>query len=176
LLFVVAVIGVLAAMAIPQFLVGVDRSRAVAAARYVTQQCGAARVQAIVRSATVALRFRPHEDDYLMQMFIDRNHNGVRTADIDANIDLPLGMPELLGSNFPGVRIGIVPGLPIGNDPVRLGASGLLSFTPVGTATSGSVYIAGKDGTQFAVRVLGVTARTRLERFDPRKRAWVSYW
>jgi hypothetical protein len=165
---------VLTGMAIPQVLVGVDRSRTVAAAHYVNQQCGAARIQAITRSANVALRFRREGGEFVMQPFVDRNWNGVRTTDINAGIDLPLAPPELLSHNFPGVRIGLAPAL--GSDPVKLGVGGLLSFSPVGTATSGSIFVLGKDGTQFAVRVLGATARTRLERYDARQRVWVSKW
>lgn len=164
----------LCAVAVPQVLAGIDRSRATAAARYITQQCGAARFQAINRSANVALRFQEQGGEYTMQLFVDRNRNGVRTAEIAAHIDVPLTQPDSLGTNFPGVRIGLADGL--GDHPVRLGASGLLSFSPLGTATPGSIFIVGKDGTQFAVRVLGATARTRLERYDPGKRKWASTW
>jgi hypothetical protein len=167
------ILGVLCAFAVPPVLVGLDRSRAVAAARYLTQQCGAARFQAINRSANVALRFQEDRGDYTMQLFVDRNRNGVRTADIEASIDTALSRPESLGTNFPGVRIGLSGGE---GDPVRLGAGGLLSFSPLGTATSGSIFILGKDGTQFAIRVLGATARTRLERYDPGRKKWVSQW
>ena len=165
---------VVSAAAIPQILVGVDRSRAVAAAHYVTQQCAAARVQAINRSAKVGLRFRRHGADYLMQAFVDANGNGVRTAEIDAGIDRSLGPPESLSTNFPGVRIGV--GVGLGSDPVKVGAGNLLVFSPQGTATAGSVFVLGKDGTQFAVRVLGATARTRLERYDVLTKKWVSRW
>jgi type II secretory pathway pseudopilin PulG len=171
---VLALVGVLSAIAIPQVLVGVDRSRTVAAAHYVQQQCGAARLLAVSRSANVGVRFREQAGEYVMQTFVDRNRNGVRTADIDDGVDVPLGPPESLGANFPGVRIGLAPGL--GSDPVKLGRSGLVVFTPLGTATPGSIFVVGKDGTQFAIRVLGATARTRLERYDRRLKTWTSSW
>jgi hypothetical protein len=165
---------VLSGLALPHVLVGLDRSRTVAAAHYVHQQCAAARMQAVSRTANVALRFRQQDGDYVMQGFVDGNSNGVRAKDIDAGIDRPLGPPESLGVNFPGVRIGLAPG--VGGDPVKLGVSGLLTFSPVGTATPGSIFVVGKDGTQFAIRVLGATARTRLERYDARRRTWVAKW
>jgi len=171
-----ALLGILCAMAIPQFLTGVERSRAVAAARYLTHQCGAARIQAITRSTVVAIRFREHRGDYQLQMFADGNGNGIRTVEIASGVDRPLSAPESLGAHFPGVRIGLRSELAKGGDAVRVGASGLLSFTPLGTATPGSVFVLGKDGTQFAVRVLGATARTRLERWDVRLKRWVSQW
>jgi hypothetical protein len=56
---------------------------------------------------------------------------------------------------------------------VQLGGSSLLSFTPSGTSTSGTIYILGRDGSQFAVRVLGVTGRVRLLRLDTASEEWV---
>ena len=97
----------------------------------------------------------------------------MRTVDIDRGIDIRVTQPERLSTHFPGVRIGIAPELRIGTDPVRVGAGGLLSFTPLGTATAGSIYIVGKDRSQYAVRVLGATARTRLQRYDARRAVWV---
>jgi Tfp pilus assembly protein FimT len=156
---VLALVAILSAIATPQVLTGVDRSRTVAAAHYVQQQCGAARLLAVSRSANVAVRFREQAGEYMMQTFVDRNRNGVRTAEIDAGVDVPLGPPESLGANF-----------------LKLGRSGLLVFSPLGTATPGSIFVVGKDGTQFAVRVLGATARTRLERYDTRRKTWTSTW
>ena len=61
----------------------------------------------------------------------------------------------------------------LGADPLRIGSSNLLSFTPFGTATPGTIYVRGRDGTQLAVRVLGATARARVLRYVPRTREWV---
>jgi hypothetical protein len=47
-----------------------------------------------------------------------------------------------------------------------------MSFTPSGTATSGTIYIRGRDGSQFAVRVLGATGRTRVLRYLPARKEW----
>jgi hypothetical protein len=51
--------------------------------------------------------------------------------------------------------------------------SQLFSFTPTGTATSGSVYVNGRDGSRFAVRVLGVTARARVLRYIAARDIWI---
>jgi type II secretory pathway pseudopilin PulG len=161
----------MAAMAVPQFLAGVDRSRAWAAARYLAARMTAARSYAVLRSTHVALRFVEVPSGITFQTFADHNQNGVRTADIAAAIDRPLDAATGLRQLFPGVDIGLAPEL--GADPVRIGASDLLSFTPFGTATSGTIYIRGRDGTQLAVRVLGATARTRVLRYVSRTREWV---
>jgi hypothetical protein len=96
----------------------------------------------------------------------------VRTRDIDLQIDRLIEAPILLPQLFPGVEIGLTPQTP-GSDPVQLGGSNLLSFTPHGTASSGSVYIRGRDGTQWVVRVLGATGRTRVLRYVPASSEWV---
>ena len=58
------------------------------------------------------------------------------------------------------MRVGINPGMPaippesgrLTGDPIRFGSSDMLSFSPLGTATPGTFYLAG-DGAQAAVRV-----------------------
>ena len=131
----------------------------------------AARSLAVMRSANVALRFRRVGSDFTLQMFADTDYDGVRTRDIDARVDRPIGMPVRLSDLFPGVVIG-TPG-PLGGDAVRIGSSDLLSFTPLGTATPGTIYIRGRDGTQLAVRILGATARARVLRLVARTGEWV---
>lgn len=161
---------VMAAVTVPQLLTGLDRSRAWAAARYLAARMAAARAHAVLRSAHVALRFVDDRSGITFQTFADDNQNGVRTADIAAAVDRPLDAPARLRDLFPGVDIAIAPGL--GSDPVRLGASNLLSFTPLGTATPGTIYVRGRDGTQLAVRVLGATARARVLRYVPQTGQW----
>jgi len=53
-----------------------------------------------------------------------------------------------------------------GADGVRLGTSAILSMNGDGTATSGTLYVHGRQRTQYAVRVLGVTGRVRVLKFD----------
>ena len=104
-------------------------------------------------------------------MFLDGNRNGVRTSDIASHVDQPLDEPASLPNLFAGVAIAVSGEL--GSDPVRIGSSNLLTFTPLGTATSGTIYVRGRDGSQFAIRVLGATGRVRVQRYLPRTRGWV---
>ncbi len=124
------------------------------------------------RSTTIALRFATSPAGITITAVQDGNRNGVRTRDIDLNIDRPIEAPIMLSDLFPGVEIGLTPLTPE-TDPVQLGGSNLLSFTPHGTASSGSVYVRGRDGTQWMVRVLGATARTRVLRYVPATGEWV---
>jgi hypothetical protein len=106
-------------------------------------------------------------------MYVDGNRNGVRTRDIERQVDRPIGPAERLGSRFPGVSIGVMPGIEIDADPVQIGATNVMTFTPLGTATSGTVYVRGRGAVQYAVRVLGATGRTRVLRYDPDTRTWL---
>ena len=172
LLAAVALFGLLAAMSVPLVTAGVDRARGRAAARYLAARVAAAKLQAVSRSANVALRFEQRDGHVLFGAVIDGNGNGVRTADLADGIDRPLEPPIALAAHYPGVAIGLAPGTPAAA-PVQVGASNLWSFTPVGTATAGSVYIRGPDGTQWVVRVAGGTGRARVLRYEPATRTWV---
>jgi len=171
ILFVLSLMAILSAVAVPQSLAAVDRIRAGAAARHLASRMAMARAQAVMRSATVAMRFEEESSDVSFRTFVDGNGNGVRSADIAVDVDRPLDPSARLSDLFPGVAIAVSGSA--GSDAVRLGGSNLLSFTPLGTATAGSIYVRGRDGSQFAIRVLGTTGRTRLQRYIERTRAWV---
>ena len=131
-----------------------------------------ARTEAVSRSVTIALRFEDQSDGTAFAVYVDGNHNGVRTADIDARVDQPIDAVVRLWQLFPGVSIGVTPESGE-TEAVQVGASRILSFTPAGTATPGTIYIRGRDGSQLAVRVLGATGRTRVLRLDRRRRVWI---
>lgn len=166
-----ALVALLSAIAIPQVLVSIDASRAFGAARFVSSRLMLARMMAVQRTAAVAIRFDADGRGYRMSIYQDGNRNGVRTRDIDLEIDRQVDQPVRLFELFPGVDFGlVVDGQAL--NPVQLGGTTLMSFTPAGTASSGSVYIRGRDGSQYAVRVLGVTGRTRLLKYDERRQQW----
>ena len=122
----------------------------------------------------VALRFETGPRGTAFSMVEDGNGDGVRTQDINQGIDRVIEAPVLLSDLFPGASIGLAPGTPAATNAVTLGGTSLLSFSPSGTATSGSIYVVGRDRTQWVVRVLGVTARARVLRYDRATNGWVS--
>ena len=162
-LFALGLFLVLSAMAVPQLLVSVDRSRARAAARYLGARMALARSQAVARSQTVALRFARDAGGISLTAYADGNGNGVRSTDIASGDDPMLDPLVRLWDLFPGVVI----------SALSVGSSGIVSFTPTGTATSGTVYIRARDGTQYAVRVLGATGRMRVLRYDAASRDFI---
>jgi prepilin-type N-terminal cleavage/methylation domain-containing protein len=171
IMFVIGLWAVIAGIAVPQVLVAVDRQKAWAAARYLAARMAMARSYAVTRSAYVALRFTRLGDDVMFQMFVDGNRNGVRTLDIGSQVDPAIGVSARLSVLFPGVVIGV--STDVGPDPVRIGSTNLLSFSPLGTATPGTIYVRSREGLQLAVKITGATGRARLLRYVPRTREWV---
>jgi hypothetical protein len=167
------------AIAVPQGLRALDDFRARSAARYLSGRILDARLAAIGSGRSTGLRFEPASPDYLVSLVQDGNRNGLRTADVQHGIDRTLGEPERLDTHFGGVAFGILETVPDadgrpanGADGVRLGASNLLSMNPDGTASSGTLYLHGRQRTQYAVRILGVTGRVRVLKFDFVNRRW----
>jgi prepilin-type N-terminal cleavage/methylation domain-containing protein len=180
LLFVLAIAGTLTTIAVPQSLRALDDFRARSAARHLAQRLGDARLRAIKRSQAYGLRFEAGTPDYRITTVMDGNANGLRAIDLQNGVDRTLSQPELLAAHFQGIEFGILDGVPDadgqpanGADGVRVGVSRLLTLNPDGTSSSGTLYVHGRTRTQYAVRVLGVTGRVRVLRFDHGRRRWV---
>ena len=172
LIFTIGLVAVLSGIAVPSILRGVDRWRAVVAVRYLATRMTLARMQAATWGAAVALRFERTAEGLAFAIYRDGNRNGVLTADIESGIDRQIEPPVRLSQLFPGVHIGLAPGAAV-DDPLRIGRTTLLTFSPLGTATSGTVYVVGADGTQWGVRVLGATGRTRVLRYAAADDLWL---
>lgn len=169
LVFAAGIVAVLAAAAIPQLKAGVERSRTAGAARYLASRLALARAQAVARSAYVALLLTAADSTFVVGTYADGNGDGVRTRDISAGIDTTVAVPNRLSNLFPHVTLFL-------NDPSTTSTfdtSALMSFSPLGTASSRTLYLRGADGSQYAVRVLGATGRTRVLRFVASNGAWV---
>ena len=179
LLFVISLTSTLAAIAVPISTATVDDFRARSAARHLAQQIARLRTEAVKRSAFVGLRFVATDGDYTYTTYLDGNANGIRTADITAGTDPRLSGPEMVAWNFPAVRFGLAPGVPDADnqpatspDGVRIGSARILSMSPNGSATPGTLYLTSAHGAQYAVRVLGATGRARVLKFDRTTNTW----
>lgn len=171
---------VVATAALPQLRAGLDEYRTRGATRYVAGRLQQTRMEAVARSTNMAVRFTAAGASYTFVTLVDGDRDGVSSRDIQDGVDAPIGPIEALSSRFPGVDFGMAPGLPStdgtpldGADPFRFGSSHMVSFTPLGTATAGSVYIRGRVGAQYVVRVYGDTGKTQALRFDARRGRWV---
>lgn len=168
LMFVTSLSAILAAAAIPQTMAGIDRWRTVGAARYLASRLALARTLAVARSANVALVIVADGDSFTVAAHHDGNGNGVRTRDIAAGIDPAVEPPIRFNDLFP--RVSLFLNNPDASSP---DTTALMSFTPLGTATSGTLYLRGPDRSEYAVRVLGATGRTRVLRYVPTTRQWI---
>jgi hypothetical protein len=117
-----------------------------------------------------AIRFEDKAAIPRYSVYVDGNFNGVRREDIDKGVDRRVAGPFFLDAQATGVRVGINPGTPAippdtgildVDDPIKFGPGDMLSFSPLGTATPGTFYLAG-EAAQGAVRVTPGTARVRL--------------
>lgn len=177
-----ALCGVMAAMAVPVIGGTLDRERTIVGAQSLASAAQRARVEALKRAAAVAVKLEIVDDRTRFRLYADGNGNGVRQQDIDRGIDAPISAAEWVDSQARDVSLRInqtVPAigssgaLAAGSDPLRIGNTSLLSFSPLGSSTSGTLYVSAPRGPQMAIRVFGATGRIRVLTFDPQAGAWL---
>ena len=174
------IMAVVAAVTIPSIQASRDQDEARMAARYLAQRIQTLRVQAVRRNRMVAMRFDP-DDLGRMGAYVDGDGDGVLERDIDRGVDTAIEVEARLANYFRGAQLWVRLDVPLpegggtlasGSDPVRIGSTNLLSFSPLGSATSGTIYVAARSGPQMCVRVLGATGRVRVLWFDATSGAW----
>jgi Tfp pilus assembly protein FimT len=171
----------MAAIAVPVIGGTLDRERTIVGAHYLAGQLQRARLESLKRARFVAVRLRVIDDRTELQLFADGNGNGVLQRDVDRGIDPPLTPAAWLDDQARDMSLRInqeildVSGssvLALGDDPLRIGNTSMLTFSPLGSATSGTVYVAAHRGPQMAIRVFGATGRVRVLMFDAQTRQW----
>jgi hypothetical protein len=172
---------VMAAIAVPVIGGTLDRERTIVGAHYLAGQLQRSRLESLKRARSVAVRLELVGERTQLRLFADGNGNGVLQRDIDRGIDLPLAPLEWLDDQVRDVSLRInqeivdVPGSTVlepGDDPLRIGNTSLLTFSPAGSATNGTLYVAAHRGPQMAIRVFGATGRVRVLMFDAQTRQW----
>jgi len=166
-----AVLGMLLAIGAPLLGTALVQVEVEGVARRFEQEFLLARSVAVRSGRQTAIRFeRDRAGIWFVSVYSDGNGNGVLSCDIDTGRDLRLSGPRRLDAGAAHVRVGINPGVPEPppgrgtldtSDPIRFGRAEMLSFSPLGTATPGTFYLAG-SGVQAAVRVVPGSARVRL--------------
>jgi hypothetical protein len=161
-----------------------DGGRAAAGARTMATLLSAQRWKSVASRRVRGLQFRKIGNAWTWREVADGNGNGLRTAEITRGIDPVLSAEESLERQVQDVRLGLPPGGPYpeappgtgslnaGDDPIRFGRSDLISFSPVGSASSGTLYVTDGRNGLFAIVLYGPTARLRVWRFLPRERQW----
>jgi hypothetical protein len=172
---------VMAAIAVPVVGGTMNRENTIVGAQYLTGQLQYARLEALRRSRSVAVRIELVGERTQLRLYADGNGNGVLQRDIDRGIDAPL-TPQVwldeqtrdisLRVNQAITDVGGSSAIEPGDDPLRIGNTSLLAFSPLGSATSGTLYVAAHRGPQLAIRVFGATGRVRVLMFDAQTRRW----
>lgn len=180
-LIATGIVVVAVGISVPLVTTGRHEQHVMNAARYVAGRIVLARAGAARRGAAIGIRFVRNGEGVTFRSYVDGNGNGVRAVDIGSGVDAPIETETSLGDRFEGVRFELSAAAPaIGNstpagagaDPVQLGGNDILSLTPLGTATSGTLYLRSRGGHQAAVRILGATARVQVFQFDFQAGRW----
>jgi Tfp pilus assembly protein FimT len=181
-----ALVGLVAAVAVPAL--GDMRASALTAAgaRHLAVTLHALRWKSVAQGRGHGLLFVEAGQGWVWYEVRDGNGNGLRTAEVRAGTDPTLAGPHRLEDVATGVSLGFPPGgpyprIPPGagwisrrDDPVRIGNTDLLTFSPVGTASSGTLYVTDGRERLYAVVLYGRTARIRVWRYSEARAQWTS--
>lgn len=175
-------LGILVGISAPLVAQAVARERLRSAGLELATTLRALRQTAVTKRVSVGLKFVRQEEGWAYSLYQDGNANGIRSADIRAGRDLFLSGPRHPGQGKEGIRFGL-PAIPIprippgrglvidGEDPIKLGRSDILSFSPEGSTSSGTLYLT--DGREVVgIVIYGPTGRVRIFRFDPQRGSW----
>lgn len=167
---VVAILVIFGTLSVPHIRAYSEEVHLLGAGHVFRGEFRKARSMAAMRGVYTALRFESQAGGWTLSTYADGNRNGVLSSDIALGIDRRVAGPRQLTTGAGDVRVAINPGTPAippdrgmldPADPIRFGPSNMLSFSPLGTATPGTFYLAGAHA-QAAVRVTPGTARVRL--------------
>lgn len=167
LMVVVLLMGIVAGISIPRGWDLAKEYRLRGAAHYFRGLFRQVRSEAAAKGRYTAIVFDEVEGEPVLSLYIDGNSNGVRRADIRSGVDRRIRGYWRLSDYFSGVRYGnptgtgAQPSFP----PLRFGRGRILSFSPIGTSTSGTLFLSNEQGFLYAVIVLGSSGRVRLARY-----------
>lgn len=183
LLTVLAVFGLVVALALPRLLDATARLRVHLAATETATALRLARMTAVRSRRNVAVRFERRGEAVWWAVFGDGDGDGVRSRDIDAGTDPRLQAWLPLRRVGASVRLGFPPGPPPRDpgsgrpmdrldDPIRFNRSDMVSFSPIGASTPGSLYFTDGKAHLAAVRVFGRTGKVQVLAYDRETGSW----
>jgi prepilin-type N-terminal cleavage/methylation domain-containing protein len=145
-------------------------------AREVTSMLERSRWKALNERRYSGIVFNFQNGRYYASLHVDGNGNGIRTAEIRSGID-PLIEPPIeltrsvqdihagiLSSTIPQIppRTGVIPQP---DDPIKFGRADIISFSPMGDSSSGTLYLAcSSQKEMYAIVIYGATARMNIWR------------
>jgi len=179
---VTLLVGVATLPAMGQFL---GSARTAAAARLLVVRLQGLRAKSISRACSHGLLFERDEQGWFWFEVRDGNGNGLRTTEVRQGKDDRLSGPHRLSDLLPQVDLGFpagrsIPRIPPRRGsirdlqrPVRFGNTGLLSFSPLGTSSSGTLYLSDGKRRLMAIVLYGRSGRIRVWMHDLEEGTWV---
>jgi hypothetical protein len=177
-------VGLALAVALPTVADLGAAGRAAAGARRLAITLHAQRWKAVAQQRSHGLYFEQRDGRWVWREVADGNGNGLRTAEVRSGTDPTLAGPHSLDHEVRGVRLGFIGGLEVpripprrgtldsAGDPVRFGRPNLVSFSPLGSASSGTLFVTDGRNELLGVVLFGPTARVRVWRYDRRLGEW----
>jgi len=186
LLVVLLILGLVFTLSVPALTEFLAEEGLQAAAREVSAILTTARARAVFQGTDVGVKWISSGGDLVLSVYQDGNGNGVTTADIRKGVDRLVAGPYWLRGKYPGISFSFVPGFndldpggaPIGDlaDPLRFGRSDICSFSPLGKASPGSVYLSNRKRRQAAVRVTPFNAKIQTFTWHGKSLKWIKRW
>ena len=179
-----ALLAVLVQSLAPDFVRWRDRQQLLGAARNLSLTVAGMRAAAAAsgRSRGLAFAYDEEGNSLSWQVIEDGDGDGVRRSDIRTGVDGAIAATVNLGRAYAGVLSGRPAGVPpvgggsAGVGGVAFGRSRILSCSPAGSATSGTLYLTNRHGDGVALRVYGATSRLSLWSWQPAARDWARLW
>jgi len=141
--------------------------------------------EAVRRRQYVGIVFHLNQEGkYVFDLIQDGDGDGIRTRDLEDGRDFRFSGPFTISRDYPGIRFGYLPEGPIpsvppsrgsldtGKDPIRFGRSDIISFSPRGRSSSGSLYLTDGRDRMMALVIYGPTVRIRVWQFLESAGAW----
>lgn len=185
ILLVVAILGFVGLLVYPPFLRTTSSLRLQLAAQQMAGAMRLARAYAIRHNVNVAVKFRTEDDGTVTYaLYRDDDGDGVRNDDLASGKDPEVWAPRRLQYFNGDVRVGIPPGRPPrhpGNpdrrldrldDPIKFNSSDLASFSPLGTATPGSIYLCDDYRHLVVVRTYHISGKVTILAYDEKTETW----
>ncbi len=184
LLAVLAIGGLLVGVALPAAAYVRNAGRAAAGARYLATEFQAERWRSVSVRKSRGFFFEKTGRGWVWHVVEDGNGNGLRTSEVRRGVDRTLSGPHRLEDRIESVGPGFPPGgpfpkippetgpIPDTGDPVQFGGSDLVSFSPIGSSSSGTLYLTDGREALYGIVLFGPTVRVRVWRYDRRAGRW----
>jgi hypothetical protein len=160
-------------------------ARLSAGAREMAMTFQALRWKSVTTNNVRGVLFEADDTGWYWYEVLDGNGNGLRTAEVRNGKDVTVSGPHRIEDRISGVQLGFpaldeIPRIPPRNgtlddvaDPVKFGVSNLVSFSPLGRSSSGTIYLTDGNKGLYAVVVFGPTVRVRVWRYNAATGNWI---